>query len=215
MSDLLPARFLFRVSLPVSAAPGIPRTGSRLLDLPAGCKLPEFAELDQAPVFAELRLGWNDAGLGISVGVRGKKRAPQANPASLLTSDGLQVWIDTRNTQNIHRASRFCHHFVALPTGGRGGQAFLQQLPIARAREESPLADPRHLKAASTIRSDGYDLELWLPAAALTGFAPESNPRLGFYYLVRDGELGDQVLSVGEEFPYAWDPSLWWTLELK
>jgi hypothetical protein len=31
---------------------------------------------------------------------------------------------------------------------------------------------------------------------------------------VRDAELGDASLTVGPEFPYAHDPSLWSTLEL-
>ena len=30
------------------------------------------------------------------------------------------VWIDTRNTQNIHRAGRFCHRFAFLPVGAGG-----------------------------------------------------------------------------------------------
>jgi len=34
----------------------------------------------------------------------------------------------------------------------------------------------------------------------LNGFDPEQNPRLGFYYAVRDAELGEQVLSVGSDF---------------
>jgi hypothetical protein len=34
------------------------------------------------------------------------------------------------------------------------------------------------------------------------------------YYHIRDQELGDQFLSVGWEFPFADDPSLWAVLEL-
>ena len=61
---------------------------------------------------------------------------------------------------------------------------------------------------------DGYLLEAWIGAEALSGFEPESNPRLGFYYCLRDAELGEQFLAVGREFPFAHDPSLWATLEL-
>ena len=61
----------------------------------------------------------------------------------------------------------------------------------------------------------GYHLEAFLTAAGLTGYDPEQNPRLGFYYVVHDQELGNQVLSVGGEFPYAEDPSLWSVLELQ
>lgn len=217
MSDLLPARFLFRVSLPVPRVAGIPRKGSRLLDLPVSCALPDFGELDQQKSFATVRMGWNEQGLGLSVLVPGKSRAPRYNADVPTLSDGVQLWVDTRNTQNVHRASRYCHHFLALPTGGGPlrDRPRAQQLPIARAREETPLCAPDNLQVVAHPEQEGYQLEIWLPAEVLNGYAPESNPRLGFYLLVRDSELGDQVLSVGEEFPYAWDPSLWWTLELQ
>jgi hypothetical protein len=48
----------------------------------------------------------------------------------------------------------------------------------------------------------------------LNGYDPDQNPRLGIYYAVRDAERGEQVLSVGSEFPYCEDPSLWSVLEL-
>ncbi len=55
------------------------------------------------------------------------------------SSDGLRVWIDTRDTHNIHRASRFCHQFVFLPTGGgpRLDQPVAEQTLINRARENA------------------------------------------------------------------------------
>jgi hypothetical protein len=53
-----------------------------------------------------------------------------------------------------------------------------------------------------------------LPAAVLHGYDPEQHPRLGFFYSIRDDELGEQVLSVGPEFPFWDDPSLWSVLEL-
>ena len=58
-------------------------------------------------------------------------------------------------------------------------------------------------------------MEAFLPAVVLNGFDPEQNPRLGFYYAIRDAELGEQTLTVGSDFPYADDPSLWSVLELK
>jgi hypothetical protein len=41
------------------------------------------------------------------------------------------------------------------------------------------------------------------------------HPRLGFCYAVMDRELGWQTFTVGPEFPFAEDPSLWGTLELE
>jgi hypothetical protein len=136
--------------------------------------------------------------------------------------DGVQFWIDTRNTQTIHRASRYCHHFCFAPTGGgrNGEQPFGIQLPIAQAREPTSLAAKGSLLVNAEIVSDGYRLEAWLRREQLHGFDPAADreagtpTKLGFFYEIRDSELGDQTLTVDADFPYAYDPSLWSTLEL-
>jgi len=60
----------------------------------------------------------------------------------------------------------------------------------------------------------GYVVECFLPAAALHGFDPEQNRKLGFYYDVRDLELGEQTAGMEGDFPFAEDPSLWSVPEL-
>ncbi len=57
-------------------------------------------------------------------------------------------------------------------------------------------------------------MRFWTPAECLQGYDRDSNPLLGFYYAVKDAELGEQFLTVGREFPFDHDPSLWSTLEL-
>ena len=52
------------------------------------------------------------------------------------------------------------------------------------------------------------------PVSALTGYDPEEHRRLGFFYAVRDDELGEQLLTATPEFPFWEDPSLWSVLEL-
>ena len=214
MPAVVPPSFLFRYSFPVRRADNLPRKGAPLLGLGEEFTLPDLAALSESPRFAELRMAWNPGGVGINVRVQGKSQPPVCNPTYPAESDGLQVWIDTRNTQSIHRASRFCHHFCALPDGGKRKGPAAVQLPIARAREEAPLASPEQIRVHCESQRDGYLLEMWLPADALTGFDPEANPRLGFYALVRDSEFGEQFLTVGREFPFANDPSLWSTAEL-
>jgi hypothetical protein len=137
----------------------------------------------------------------------------------------LQLWIDTRNTQSIHRATRFCHHFVFWPipehwakaAKGTSGlaKAGAQQLAIALAKDDAPMTRASLLQTASRSTKSGYELEIWIPADCLHGYDRESNPLLGFYYAVRDAELGEQFLTVGREFPFDHDPSLWSTLELE
>lgn len=217
MSDLLPQRFLFRFSLPARYLAQVPRAGKKeLLSLPEECILPDLGPLDSARSFGQLRLAWNERGVAVALEVRGKKHRPQCDTTAPETADGLQVWIDTRATQNIHRASRFCHHFCLLPRGKEGheNQATAIQLPIARAKEPTPLCKPDDIPISATVSKDGYLLEAWLPAHVLNGYDPEAQPRLGFYYYLRDSELGEQFLTVNSEFPFAFDPSVWSVLEL-
>lgn len=215
--SLLPHRFLFRYALPVRYESKLPKSGKTPLGLSADFALPEFAALDKTEPFGQLRLAWNEKGLGISVEVQGKKNPPVGSLDTPEISDGLRIFIDTRNTQNIHRASRYCQQFCLLPTGGgtKKTDPCGIQLPILRAREEAPRADVAAMRLAASISKTGYLLEAWLPAGVLHGYDPEAQPRLGFYYALRDAELGEQFLSVGPEFPFAVDPSLWSTLELR
>jgi len=217
MSTLLPPAFLFRFALPVKRIAKLPKSGTRPLNLPADTALPSLAELGDGNRYGELRIAWNGDGLGISLSVRGKRFPPEADAAVPENSDGLSLWIDTRNLQDVHRASRFCQRFLLCPTGGgkRGAEPVIRRLPIARAREEAPPVNTAEIRLWSEVDKQGYTLEAWLPASVLHGYDPAATPRLGFYYAIHDSELGDQFLSVGTEFPHAHDPSLWCTLELQ
>ena len=216
MSALLPPEFLFRYTFSAKRITGLPRRGKRLLNLPAECALPSLAGLAKRAEFGEVRIAWNDRGLGVSVTVAGKSGPPLSDPEKLGQSDGLRLWIDTRCTQTVHRAGRFCHQFALLPVGG--GEDGLQPIatlwPVARANEDPPAYDSDLLPVQSKISDRDYRLEAWIPADALHGYDPESQPRLGFSYLLNDSELGRQFLSVSDEFPFDADPSLWCTLEL-
>ncbi len=187
-----------------------------LLDLPVDCRVDNFAAMDLQRNFAEVRLAWNELGVGFQVTVRGKEQSPQANATRARSSDGATLWLDTRDSRASHRASRYCHQFHFLPTGGGPEQdepVFLQS-KINRALHDAPTCSPGSVPFRSRHIRAGYVLEAFLPASVLNGFDPEQNPRLGFYFAVRDSELGEQFLSVGPEFPYWEDPSLWSVLEL-
>ncbi len=216
MNTVLPARFLFRYSFPVKKFAKLPKRGKTLLGLGPECALRNLGDLDQGNHFAEIRLAWNEKGLGVAAHIRGKKHPAVGDEKKPTESDGVQIWIDTRDTKTIHRASRFCHHFCLLPSASGPGKdrPAVVQLPIARAREQAAIADSKNFKIVAAQLKTGYSLEAWFSREQLTGFDPEASPRLGFYFHVRDSELGEQFLSIGEEFPFASDPSMWGTLEL-
>lgn len=163
-----------------------------------------------------LRVCWNDEGFGVAAEVKGKTEFPFAPTSDPEAGDGLHVWIDTRNAQGAHRAGRFCHRFAILPAVGRGKSArpMVKAVEIPRSREAAPATDLSAVRLATEVTATGYRVEAWLPAETLHGFDPENSPRVGFHALVKDSELGDRPLTVGDEFPTDHDPSLWTTLEL-
>ncbi|MFO7904841.1 MAG: hypothetical protein ACQESR_14470 [Planctomycetota bacterium] len=206
--------FLFRFSVPCRYRHQV--WGPDGVQLESKYRVPSFRELEGNKLFADLRVAWNKEGLAFDVRVVGKARAPWCRDTRPADSDGLHVWIDTRDTHNIHRASRFCHRFAFLPrgTGAGGNSPLAQSVPINRAKEPPNAPAPSTLRVRSEKRATGYALEAFVPAAALNGYDPDEYPRLGFSYAVIDHELGWQTFSVGPELPFMEDPSLWGTLEL-
>ena len=215
MSDsLLPKRFLFRFSLPCLYRKSLWTDEGAGLD--AKFRLVGLAELEGRPMPAEVRAAWSEDGLAFTVLVQGKQQAPWCRASKPEDSDGVQLWLDTRDVHNVHRASRFCHRFIFLPSGGgnRLDRPVAQWLPINRAKEHPRTIRPESLQVVSKPQKGGYVLDVFIAAEALTGFDPQEHPRLGFTYALVDRELGEQTLGVGSPMPYQEDPSLWATLEL-
>jgi hypothetical protein len=179
--------------------------------------MPSFqAELGVGPRFADLRIAWSNLGLQFNLQVRGKKQSPWCRESRLEESDGLTLWIDTRDTQTIHRAGKFCHQFVFLPQGqGAQLQSPVAELLNINRAKDNPKQPPRDaLKVRSESRVDGYLMEGFIPGDTITGFDPTEHHRLGFYYAVTDRELGWQTLSLGSDYPFQSDPTLWGSLDL-
>jgi len=215
MSELLlPASFLFRFRVPCVYLPEA--SGTKRSALSETYRLPNFTPLDGGPEGPEVRIGWNESGLTIAAEVTGKRQPVWCRAHRLDDSDALHVWIDTRDTHNIHRAGRFCHGFVFMPAGGgaRADEPVAEQAWINRARENARPVRPGMLRAICEKRRDGYRLEARISGEALTGFDPAEHPRLGFTYCVADREIGLRTFNCGPEFPFREDPSLWATLEL-
>ncbi|HVC96104.1 MAG TPA: hypothetical protein VND64_20645, partial [Pirellulales bacterium] len=177
MSPLLPASFLFRFSVPCRyRSPLWTEAGANLDE---SFRLITPVELDGRSAFAEFKIGWNEQGLAFSAKVVGKRQAPWCRESRPDDSDGVRLWIDTRDTHNIHRAGRFCQQFIFMPAGaGRAlDEPAAEQILINRARENAKPVRPGTLAVRREKRVDGYLLEGFIPAAALTGFDPEENPK--------------------------------------
>ena len=143
-STLLPQAFWFRVAASCPKVDGIPRTDPKgsLLDLPESCALPELASLDGRTQWASVRVGWSAEGIGIAIradGLGANAKSPD-RPEGFAT---VNLWIDTRDTRNVSRATRFCHRFVTrlrLERDRKTLVADVEQRPIAvpRATPRSP-----------------------------------------------------------------------------
>ena len=169
-------------------------------------------ESGKAPVqYADVRMAWDASGLGFWMQTSGKKQLPWCRDSRTDDSDGLQLWIDTRNSPGIHRANRFCHRFLFSPFGGgpRRDQPMAQMIPIHRARQEPNSIDPKLLNVFGKPLSDGYEMSGLIPNAALTGFDPVEYPKISLWYNVIDRELGNQAFSLNSSYPCPEDPSLW------
>ena len=215
--SLVPHQFLLRVSYPCRYAKTMPsEDADEILDLSEDYRLDNLAAMDGRKAFADVRLAWNEAGLGGQVRVTGKQQVPQGDESRPRASDGVTLWLDTRDARASHRASIYCHQFHLLASGGGPDhdEAVLVQSKIHRALENAPHCPPSEIPFQCMHLKGGYRLEVFFPAAALNGYDPEQNRRLGFFYAVMDAERGEELLSLGGEYPYWEDPSLWSVLEL-
>jgi hypothetical protein len=218
-NTLLAPRYLFRFAMPILRNDAAWKPAG--IDLDESHRLLNFAELDtntpdRERQFADVRVAWNIHGLLFNVRVVGKQQPVWCRDGKLEDSDGLQVWIDTRTTLNIHRASRYCHRYAFLPAGGGSGntEPVADQLLINRARENARPIRPRELQVTAKIIKEGYWLAAFVPAVALGGYDPLQHRELGFTYSVYDRELGLQTFATGAGFPFQEDPTCWAALDL-
>ena len=215
---LLAPTFLFQFSAPLSCYPGldVERLPSPL-KLGKQYKLPDFEGLAvQRPPFADVRAAWGPQGLLFQIHVSGKKQSVWCRESRPEDSDGLQVFIDTRNTKTVHRAGRFHHCFYLLPQGNgqRFGEGMGVPMAIERCRELPGPAPAGSLQVRSKQTENGYQMDAMIGASALTGWDPSEHHHVGFSYILRDREFGKQSFTIGDEFPVTSDPTLWGSLEL-
>ena len=188
MTDaLVSPRFLFRFSVPCRYCDPLWTTKGAALG--EEHVLPSFSELEQPGAAPEVRAGWSHLGLAFRVEVRGKRQAPWCRAERPEDSDGLQIWLDTRDVKSVHRTGRFCHRLFFLPAGaGRGlTKPVAGVLPIHRARAVHGPIRENQLKVLSRNprgAGRGYVLDAFVAADALTGFDPGEHTRLGFTYAV-------------------------------
>ena len=179
------------------------------------CMIPAFSSLSGTRRFAEAYIGWSPAGFffqahlkALGIVIPETKAAPNPARASLFS-----VYVDTRWSPDVHRATSFCHRFdfiVQRPTRSTPEQRGHGELaPIQRARAAPAEVHPKDISVAGYLLPDGYEVKAFLPADTLTGYSPEEFQDVGVFYTINDLVYGNQIMARTLQSPYFEDPSVW------
>jgi hypothetical protein len=217
MNHIVPPSLLFdyQIRIPECGAPNAGKSGA-LLNLTERSEVFFPALVNGIRPYARLNLGWNADGFAIRLQVQGKSQPCQGTSAALDRSDGISFWIDTRPSGQVHRATQYCHYFTSIPVDEQhDGQPGTVVREIAQQREQRQESDTGKFQHRFRQQKDGYELEIWIPGSQLYGYREiEELRRMGFYCVVHDTELGEQPLSIADDFPVSFNPSTWLELEL-
>lgn len=218
MNHIVPPSLLFDVRLPLQPCdlPN-PKKSGALLKLGNEHRLFTPSALNETEQFASTYAGWNPDGLAIKVIIEGKPETPSGDSKDLSISDAILLWLDTRPTGDVHRATEYCHHFALLPADKQSsGEPAIVPQPIAQQRATRLEFNAKLIKQRTKFTNTGYETEVWLPVTQLYGYREISEiGRLGFNCVVRNSHLGDQPFNLSGDFPTGYDPSTWTCLELE
>ena len=108
----IPKNLLFRYRVPCRH---VDLKAMEKFELDETYRLKTFGEFEGQKPYADVRMGWNEGGLYFSVEVTTKAQALWCRENQLLESDGMQIWVDTRDTHTVHRATRFATGLQFFP----------------------------------------------------------------------------------------------------
>jgi hypothetical protein len=216
MKTLVPNRFLFAFEFPLAYRAKLPALDGSLSGWGDAELLPKLGEIDGRRDFADVWACWSEGGIAIAARVTDKHKPLRCDPDSFWNGDNLRLCTNMRDARDVRRATRYCQQFFFLPTGGGRSRdrAAAGRGQFQRAREDAAHVPAQRIKVASQVSQGGYSLEALVPAECLVGFDAEQHSRIGFYYILEDGDHGQQYLTVGDDLGWNVDPSTWATAVL-
>jgi len=216
----IPGRFLFHIEIPCKYKENL----ANVDELSSDYEFPDFEllELQEGDsIFSankgfRVRGAWNEKGIAFQFLISGKNREIWCNPNRPDESDRVELWLDTRNVHDVHRATRYCHRLICMPAGeGTNGETpSVISLPINRAKQLPSEIPNGSIRTRSHVQRNCYSLFVHFSAAALTGFDPEEFQDLGINWALFDRDFPVKTLTAGSPFPFMEDPSMWYTLHL-
>ncbi len=177
--------------------------------------IPPLSSLSNGLGFAKTYLAWTGTGLYFQSRLKppsGKLSVTESSKHLARTSH-ISLYIDTRWSPGVHRATSYCHRFdfiINRPSSSepiQRGHGELNQ--IQRARAAPTDVHPSQISVGSFLEPDGIEIRAFLKGETLTGYAPDEHQEIGVFFTINDSLLGNQILARTLQSPYFEDPSLW------
>lgn len=211
VENLIPGTFLFHFAVPL-----VEKTRLFQGKLGPQFELPRLSALSGSNSFSSVRGAWSKQGVRFEFHIAGRGAPLPEYHESVEDFEGAWLWLDTRATHNVHRATKFCHLFNVFIHGRRQGEdgPIIVRSAIHRAREQPAASEPDAFSATLRSTKGNYVVDVQLPAECLVGFDSNEQRQLGFFYAIRDSELGWDYWTNARQLPFAEDPSVWSTLDM-
>lgn len=173
--------------------------------------LPSFSSYLDEEEFAQISMGWSDAGIYIHVEV--DLPFVDINPGDPQKGDSLEFFLDTRDLKDSRFISQFCHHFVFFPEKAHG--YYGKEITRFRTEQVHSLCDPKDLLVRVHYGKKRYVMDIEIMQSALYGFDPQNFQRLGFTYRINRKDGPSQHFAISSsECKFEQLPSFWATLDL-
>ena len=178
-------------------------------------EIPSFRSLNGGKRFAEMSIAWSNDGLFFHSILKAPGGKAVRSAASSVSSKSvlLSLYIDTRWSPGVHRATTYCHRFdfiLKRPTSTEPMDRGHGELnPIQRARAAPAPIHPNDISVATVGIPDGYEIKAYLRGDTLTGYSPEEFQEVGIFYTINDSVFGNQIMARTLQSPYFEDPSVW------
>jgi hypothetical protein len=213
MLEQIPRRAFFAFETPIHHIARPPLIDADVSKWSREYLVPPLVALEGQEPIADVYWAWHEDGFFAAFDVPNRTGRLHCDPKQWWKHDGLRLCIDTRDARDVKRATRFCHFFYLLPTGGgpESRRPVVGLHRMSRAKEPPPAVDCALIRIAAQVHRSGYCLEVALPAECLFGWDPVEHPRIGIFYKVKDTQRGAQHLSVDDELGWNVDPSTWAT----
>ena len=180
---------------------------------------PPLETISEQPKNCEYRFAWHERGLMVEVDVhlpnRVKSDDAKSNSAvSMGVPSTLALYIDTRSSPGVHRASNYCHRFVFASPKPTSSKPVLQvdgeSLKIPRAKDSPPPIRKEDLPAqVSRISDSSYGWRVFLKSPILHGYDPLEFPEIGLFAEIGDCNFRGSRMLRSAIVPAHEDPSTW------